>query len=74
MSDGAKSDSANIQGIFRMIGVVAVQDPAYPVYVDSAPFLAELVRRPIPVTRDWCTCHVRRKTVFFLISLTKRLI
>ena len=34
MSDGAKSDSANIQGIFRTIAY-RVQDPAYPVYVDS---------------------------------------
>jgi LL-diaminopimelate aminotransferase len=35
VSDGAKSDSANIQGIFSTDCVVAVQDPAYPVYVDS---------------------------------------
>ena len=35
VSDGAKSDSANIQGIFSQDCVVAVQDPAYPVYVDS---------------------------------------
>ena len=35
VSDGAKSDSANIQGIFSNDCVVAVQDPAYPVYVDS---------------------------------------
>ena len=35
VSDGAKSDSANIQGIFSEDCVVAVQDPAYPVYVDS---------------------------------------
>lgn len=35
ISDGAKSDSANIQGIFSDDCVVAVQDPAYPVYVDS---------------------------------------
>ena len=35
VSDGAKSDSANIQGIFAKGNVVAVQDPAYPVYVDS---------------------------------------
>ena len=34
-SDGAKSDSANIQGIFSQDCLVAVQDPAYPVYVDS---------------------------------------
>ncbi|NOR84990.1 LL-diaminopimelate aminotransferase [archaeon] len=34
VSDGAKSDSANIQSIFGF-GVVAVQDPSYPVYVDT---------------------------------------
>ncbi|MBN2307824.1 MAG: LL-diaminopimelate aminotransferase [Candidatus Hydrogenedentes bacterium] len=36
ISDGAKPDSANIQSIFDAASVVAVQDPAYPVYVDSA--------------------------------------
>ena len=35
VSDGAKPDSANIQSIFATDNVVAVQDPAYPVYVDS---------------------------------------
>ena len=35
VSDGAKPDSANIQSIFHPNGVVAVQDPSYPVYVDS---------------------------------------
>ena len=35
VSDGAKSDSANIQSIFSEDNVVAVQDPAYPVYVDN---------------------------------------
>ncbi len=35
ISDGAKSDAANIQSIFGLRSVVAVQDPAYPVYVDS---------------------------------------
>ncbi|MEK7795737.1 MAG: LL-diaminopimelate aminotransferase [Candidatus Hydrogenedentota bacterium] len=35
ISDGAKPDSANIQSIFGLNSVVAVQDPAYPVYVDS---------------------------------------
>jgi LL-diaminopimelate aminotransferase len=35
ISDGAKPDSANIQSIFGEGSVVAVQDPAYPVYVDS---------------------------------------
>jgi len=36
VSDGAKADSANIQSIFGQSDVVAVQDPAYPVYVDTA--------------------------------------
>jgi LL-diaminopimelate aminotransferase len=35
VSDGAKSDSANLQTIFSADSVVAIQDPAYPVYVDS---------------------------------------
>jgi LL-diaminopimelate aminotransferase len=35
ISDGAKPDSGNIQSIFSTQSVVAVQDPAYPVYVDS---------------------------------------
>ena len=35
VSDGAKSDSGNIQSIFGPENVVAVQDPAYPVYVDT---------------------------------------
>lgn len=36
VSDGAKPDSANIQSIFADDTVIAVQDPVYPVYVDSA--------------------------------------
>ncbi len=35
ISDGAKSDSANIQSIFGAEGIVAVADPVYTVYVDS---------------------------------------
>ncbi len=35
ISDGAKPDSSNIQSIFSSDSVIAVQDPAYPVYVDS---------------------------------------
>lgn len=35
VSDGAKSDTANIQSIFSDESIVAVQDPVYPVYVDS---------------------------------------
>ncbi len=35
VSDGAKSDSANIQEIFAQDNRIAVCDPVYPVYVDS---------------------------------------
>lgn len=35
ISDGAKSDSANIQEIFNADNRIAVCDPVYPVYVDS---------------------------------------
>jgi len=35
ISDGAKSDSGNIQEIFERDNVIAVTDPVYPVYVDS---------------------------------------
>ena len=35
ISDGAKSDSANIQEIFSIDNKIAVGDPVYPVYVDS---------------------------------------
>lgn len=35
VSDGAKSDSANIQEIFSSDSRIAVCDPVYPVYVDS---------------------------------------
>ena len=35
VSDGAKSDSANIQEIFSTDNKIAVCDPVYPVYVDS---------------------------------------
>ena len=35
VSDGAKADTANIQSIFGKDNIIAVQDPAYPVYVDT---------------------------------------
>ncbi|MGB4658151.1 MAG: LL-diaminopimelate aminotransferase [Mobilitalea sp.] len=35
ISDGAKSDSGNIQEIFDVDNKIAVCDPVYPVYVDS---------------------------------------
>ncbi len=35
ISDGAKSDSGNIQEIFAINNKIAVCDPVYPVYIDS---------------------------------------
>lgn len=35
VSDGAKSDSGNIQELFSEDNIIAVCDPVYPVYVDS---------------------------------------
>jgi LL-diaminopimelate aminotransferase len=35
ISDGAKSDTGNMQEIFGLDNVVAVTDPVYPVYVDT---------------------------------------
>ena len=35
VSDGAKSDSANIQELFAANTKIAVTDPVYPVYIDS---------------------------------------
>lgn len=35
ISDGAKPDTANVQTLFSEDAIVAVQDPAYPVYVDT---------------------------------------
>jgi LL-diaminopimelate aminotransferase len=35
VSDGAKSDTGNIQEIFGLDNVIAVSDPVYPVYVDT---------------------------------------
>ena len=35
ISDGANTDIANLQEIFSIENKVAIQDPAYPVYVDS---------------------------------------
>lgn len=35
VSDGAKSDTANIQEIFGLDNIIALTDPVYPVYIDS---------------------------------------
>jgi LL-diaminopimelate aminotransferase len=35
ISDGAKSDAANISSIFDQKSIIAITDPVYPVYLDS---------------------------------------
>ena len=35
VSDGAKTDTANIQELFGLDNIIAVADPVYPVYVDT---------------------------------------
>lgn len=35
ISDGAKSDVANVTDLFADENIIAIQDPAYPVYVDT---------------------------------------
>ncbi len=35
VSDGSKCDTGNIQELFSLDSIVAVQDPVYPVYVDT---------------------------------------
>ncbi len=35
ISDGAKSDTANLQELFGLDNIIAVTDPVYPVYVDT---------------------------------------
>src|SRR5262249_56652637 len=35
VSDGGKSDAANLQELFAADAVVALMDPAYPVYADA---------------------------------------
>ena len=53
VSDGAKSDTANILDIFDRDLTIAVQDPVYPVYVDTNIMLgrADAIRR-MPATVD----------------------
>lgn len=36
ISDGSKCDTGNIQEIFGMDNIIGVQDPVYPVYVDTS--------------------------------------
>ena len=51
VSDGAKSDSGNIQEIFGQDNKIAVCDPVYPVYVDSNVMSF--------------TCHVQQKIISY---------
>ena len=52
ISDGAKSDSANIQEIFSSSCRIAVCDPVYPVYVDSN-VMAGRTGTYDPVSETW---------------------
>lgn len=52
VSDGAKSDSANIQEIFADDSRIAVCDPVYPVYVDSN-VMAGRCGEYDPVSETW---------------------
>ncbi len=52
ISDGAKSDSANIQEIFEKDCKIAVGDPVYPVYVDSN-VMAGRTGEYDPQTQTW---------------------
>jgi LL-diaminopimelate aminotransferase len=65
VSDGGKSDGANIQEIFADDCVVALMDPVYPVYADSN-VMAGRGARPTSTgaTRDSCTCRARPRTAF----------
>lgn len=51
ISDGAKPDSANILSIFGRDNIVAVSDPVYPVYRDSA-IIAGMPLRYLPCTEE----------------------
>ena len=54
VSDGAKCDTANIQSIFGLENIVAVQDPAYPVYVDTNILSGRnVVYMPCPVDNNF---------------------
>jgi LL-diaminopimelate aminotransferase len=63
VSDGGKSDSANLQEIFATDCVVALMDPVYPVYADSN----VVAGRSGPAdesgaTRASCTCPAPPRT------------
>lgn len=52
VSDGAKSDSGNIQEIFGLDNKIAVCDPVYPVYVDTN-VMAGRTGTYNPTTEQW---------------------
>lgn len=52
ISDGSKSDAANIQELFAAESIVAVGDPVYPVYVDSN-VMAGRLQNYDPQTKHW---------------------
>ena len=52
VSDGAKSDSANIQELFSANSRIAVTDPVYPVYVDSNVIIKGIILNNINNTID----------------------
>jgi LL-diaminopimelate aminotransferase len=63
VSDGGKSDAANIQELFAQDAVVALMDPAYPVYADAN----VMAGRSGPAderaaTRASCTCRALPRT------------
>ena len=57
VSDGAKSDSGNIQEIFSVDNRIAVCDPVYPVYVDSN-VMAGRTGEYDAKTETWSKCHL----------------
>ena len=63
VSDGGKSDAANIQELFAQDAVVALMDPAYPVYADANVMAGR--SRPAEragATRTSCTCPAPPRT------------
>ena len=66
VSDGGKSDSANLQEIFAGDCVVALMDPVYPVYADSNVVAGRSGqgRRRRPLRRHGLSVRARRRTTF----------
>ena len=62
VSDGAKSDSGNIQEIFSVDNRIAVCDPVYPVYVDSNVMAGGAMSS---------ICHAQKRTISFRSSRRK---